>query len=260
MQKIIHVTDTHIVAPGDTLYGIDPAQRLRETLAHISRNHEDASAILITGDLADAGHPAAYELLRDILSDAVLPIHLTIGNHDCRSAFHSVFGGSGFVQTVFDHDGWRFIVLDTKDDASHEGSLDGGRLEWLDAQISEAEGRPVLLAMHHTPGDLHVPRFAVSNLKEPVRFIETIRKSGAVRHMLFGHRHVAAAGALSGIPFTISRGTAQHIVVDLKQMGKPTFVAAAPSYDVVFLDNENVIVHTYDGLDALPAIRPAEPA
>ncbi|TGZ37076.1 hypothetical protein EN805_34690, partial [bacterium M00.F.Ca.ET.162.01.1.1] len=28
MQKIIHITDPHFVAPGKTLYGIDPAQRL----------------------------------------------------------------------------------------------------------------------------------------------------------------------------------------------------------------------------------------
>ncbi|TIU81559.1 MAG: phosphodiesterase, partial [Mesorhizobium sp.] len=84
MQKIIHITDPHFVAPGKTLYGIDPAQRLRDTLDHVSRVHADAKLILITGDLADTGDPAAYALLREILSEVRLPVHLTIGNHDDR--------------------------------------------------------------------------------------------------------------------------------------------------------------------------------
>ena len=49
MHKLIHVTDPHIVPPGDLLYGIDPGQRLRAVLIHIGATHGDAKAILMTG-------------------------------------------------------------------------------------------------------------------------------------------------------------------------------------------------------------------
>ncbi|TIX69328.1 MAG: hypothetical protein E5V21_28005, partial [Mesorhizobium sp.] len=97
---------------------------------------------------------------------------------------------------------------------SHFGCLDGGRFEWLQDQLVRAAGRPVVVAMHHTPADLHVPCFKTSDMKETDRFFSIVRKNASVRHMLFGHRHVAAAGSLSGISFTASRGTAQHIVLD----------------------------------------------
>jgi 3',5'-cyclic AMP phosphodiesterase CpdA len=259
MQKIIHITDPHLVAPDRMLYGIDPAQRLRDTLAHVARVHADAKLILITGDLADTGDPAAYGLLHDILSKVRLPVYLTLGNHDDRSAFRTVFGGDGFAQATVDIDDWRVILLDTKDDVSHFGCLDGGRFEWLKEQLSSAEGRPVVLAMHHTPGNLHVPCFRMGDMKETDRFFSILRRDASVRHMLFGHRHVAAAGSLSGISFTASRGTAQHIVLDWEQHGKPIFVAAAPSYDVVMLEGRDVVVHRHEELEALPVIRPGDP-
>ncbi|UXN57667.1 metallophosphoesterase [Phyllobacterium zundukense] len=247
------------MAPGTMLYGIDPAQRLRDTLTHVSRVHADAKHILMTGDLADTGDPAAYMLLRDILSKVRLPIYLTIGNHDDRGAFRDVFGGEGFVQAAVDLDDWRVVLLDTKDDVSHFGCLGGGRFEWLEEQIADAAGRPIVLAMHHTPGNMHVPCFKTSDMKETDRFFSIVTRTSSVRHMLFGHRHVAAGGTLSGISFTASRGTAQHIVLDWEQYGKPIFVAAAPSYDVVMLDRRDVVVHRHEGLEMLPVIRAGDP-
>ncbi|MEZ2127915.1 MULTISPECIES: phosphodiesterase [unclassified Sinorhizobium] len=260
MQKIIHLTDPHIVAPGRTLYGMDPAQRLRETLAHISRAHPDAVAIVITGDLADTGDPAAYRLLRDILADVRLPVHLTIGNHDRRAAFRDVFGGEGFVQSAIDIDQWRILLLDTNDETSDSGCLDGGRIEWLDAQLADAADRPVLLAMHHTPSNLHAPFFAPEDdMIEPERFLDIVSKHKAVRHMLFGHRHLTAAGSFAGIPFTASRGTAHHIALDFGQRGRSDLVAAPPSYEVVFLEDASVVVHCHHGLETQPLVRPGDP-
>ncbi|WP_461513425.1 metallophosphoesterase [Rhizobium mongolense] len=175
MQKIIHITDPHLVAADKMLYGIDPAQRLRDTLAHVSSIHSDAKLILVTGDLADTGDPAAYALLREILSEVRLPVYLTMGNHDDRSAFRGVFGGEGFVQAAIDLDDWRVVLLDTKDDISHFGCLDGGRFEWLEEQLVHAAGRPVVVAMHHTPGDLHVPCFRMGGMKEIDRFFSIAR-------------------------------------------------------------------------------------
>ena len=61
-------------------------------------------------------------------------------------------------------------------------------------QHESAEGRPVALAMHHTLGHLHMPRFSVSDLKDADQFLALLTRHKNIRHMLFGHRHVAATG------------------------------------------------------------------
>nr|WP_319387850.1 metallophosphoesterase [uncultured Cohaesibacter sp.] len=259
MQKIIHLTDPHLVASGQRLFGLDPAQRLKDTLTHISAHHADAAAILITGDLAKNGDFSAYELLRDMLQDVKIPVHLTVGNHDNRERFHQIFGGEGFVQASIDLEDWRIVLMDSKDETSDCGCLDGGRLEWLEAQLEGAEGRPVVLAMHHTPGNLHMPRFSVSDLKDADQFLALLTRHKNIRHMLFGHRHVAATGTVANIPFTCSRGTSYHIVLEIGRTGKPDFTAAAPSYDCVILEPDTVTIHHFDGIDALPVICPGDP-
>ena len=44
--KFIHITDTHLVPPGQTLCALDPAQRLRATVNSINRLHGDARFVL----------------------------------------------------------------------------------------------------------------------------------------------------------------------------------------------------------------------
>ena len=51
-------------------------------------------AIVITGDLAEHGHPGAYAHLRDLLEAVPVPVHLVAGNHDDRAAMLDVFAGT----------------------------------------------------------------------------------------------------------------------------------------------------------------------
>jgi len=87
MLKHIHLTDTHLVEAGHALYGIDPAWRLRQAIDSINREHPDAGFVIITGDLAHWGEPAAYQALREELAALRVPVRLLIGNHDDRGHF-----------------------------------------------------------------------------------------------------------------------------------------------------------------------------
>ncbi|CDZ68173.1 Hypothetical protein, partial CDS, partial [Neorhizobium galegae bv. orientalis] len=75
-MRIIHVTDTHLVAPGNLLFGIDPMQRLEAVLRKIEAEFSDADLCVISGDLADAGDPEAYQILRDRLGTFPVTIRL----------------------------------------------------------------------------------------------------------------------------------------------------------------------------------------
>ena len=60
--KFIHLTDPHLLAPGRALHGTDPTWRLRRAVASINAEHAEAAFVVITGDLADRGEPAAYAM------------------------------------------------------------------------------------------------------------------------------------------------------------------------------------------------------
>lgn len=57
MLKFIHLTDTHLVTPGQALYGTDPKWRLQRALAAINERHGDSRFMVVTGDLAHWGSP-----------------------------------------------------------------------------------------------------------------------------------------------------------------------------------------------------------
>jgi 3',5'-cyclic AMP phosphodiesterase CpdA len=57
-MKIVQVTDTHLVGPGQSIYGIDPRARLDACFADINARHGDAAFCVLSGDLTDSGEAA----------------------------------------------------------------------------------------------------------------------------------------------------------------------------------------------------------
>src|SRR6188472_150817 len=126
MMKIIQLTDTHLVGPGGSIYGLDPAARLLSCIDSIAEKHPDADLCVLTGDLADQGRVEAYEQLRAILARLKVPYRLLIGNHDSRAHFLQVFpesetDPSGFVQSAMDTPAGRLLFLDTVESGRADG-------------------------------------------------------------------------------------------------------------------------------------------
>ena len=94
-MKFIHISDFHLVAPGEKLWGLDPAARLDRCLDDIATWHDDAGFCAITGDLANAGDPAAYGWLAERLSSFPLKCLIIPGNHDEREALAEAFPDAG---------------------------------------------------------------------------------------------------------------------------------------------------------------------
>ena len=122
-MKFVILTDTHFVARGRKLYGLDPTERLGAAVDRINRDHPDISFVIVTGDLAHWGEDAAYENLASVLADLNAPTILMMGNHDKRDPFGRYFPGvardaSGFVQSVHPFDAATVITLDTLNEAA----------------------------------------------------------------------------------------------------------------------------------------------
>lgn len=152
--KFIVLSDLHLGPPGVPVNGLDTGARLAEALDVITRDHADAAFVLLAGDLADRGEVAAYHHLRDRIAALPMPVHITLGNHDDRAAFLSVFGSDrddpqGRVSQAIDAGGHRIVLLDTTEPGLVGGRLCQGRLDWLAARLNEARDRPVIVVQHH---------------------------------------------------------------------------------------------------------------
>jgi len=256
-MKIIHLTDLHLVTPGQRLYGLDPHARLLAAIDDINASHTDTDFVLITGDLAHHGEAAAYEALKAAVNRLALPYHLLLGNHDDRAAFLRVFpetavDDGGFVQGSVTTPGGTFIFLDTHEPGTHEGSLCEARLAWLDRTLANLQGGPAFLALHHPPLPLAIPAMDILALRQGREVAAILKRRGNVRHIFFGHVHRPIHGTWHGIPFSTLRGLNHQVAMHFDVQSGIPGSHEPPAYAIILIDDASVVVHVHDFLDASP--------
>ncbi len=255
-MKIIHLTDTHLVDPGQMLYGLDPRARLDAAIADINAHHADAALAVVTGDLTHFGDAAAYANFREAMTALRVPHLVLVGNHDkratCLAALtHAPRDPNGFVQGVHDTKAGRFIFLDTLDETSHAGQMCAKRLDWLAQTLSGApQNAPLFVFMHHPPFPVGVQAMDEIALKERAAFAEIIAPHRTrIRHLFFGHVHRPISGSWNGIPFSTLRGTSHQVAFALDPLAPHLASHEPPAYGVVLIDHDSVVVHAHDFLD-----------
>ena len=186
--KFIHLTDPHIIASPNTLFGTNVHHHLRCAVDSINRNFSDAKLCMITGDLAHWGEAQAYAELKEILAELKVPWHLLMGNHDARVAARDTFpelpwSKDGFLHYRMDTAAGVFLVLDTVDDGNNNGRLCESRLRWLRQQLldSQASRDDVFLFMHHPPMKIGIHSMDLIGMANPEDLIAVLQAS-AQRH------------------------------------------------------------------------------
>jgi 3',5'-cyclic AMP phosphodiesterase CpdA len=266
-MKLIHITDTHFVAPGLKLYGLDPRARLDAAVSDINTHHGDATLAVVTGDLTHWGEPAAYANFSACIARLSMPVVTLVGNHDrratCLEALRSApRDPNGFVQGTQDTTAGRLVFLDTLDETSHAGQMCEKRFHWLERALAEAPAeKPIFLFMHHPPFEVGVHAMDKIALAERERFRAVVAPHvRRIRHLFFGHVHRPIFGSWAGIPFSTIRGTNHQVWFDLDPAGPHLTSHEPPAYGVVLLGPDGVVVHAHDYLDASPRFPFSNPA
>ncbi|MDX8465712.1 phosphodiesterase [Mesorhizobium sp. VK23B] len=247
-MKIVHLSDIHMCPDGHSIYGLDPFKRLNAVIAHINANHGDADACVVTGDLADAGDEASYARLRQCLANLRIPFFLTLGNHDRRKNFKSVFGNefadpNGFLQSsIRINENNRIVILDTLDESREDGGiLCERRMDWLRSELARDTEIPTVVFLHHPPKDLGERYFRDMLLSNGRELLDALRL-GNVRHISFGHVHFPVSGRYSCYSFSSSRGTCQTISTVFSER-KALMIERSASYELILGDEDCVVVH-----------------
>ncbi|MBI3517713.1 MAG: phosphodiesterase [Proteobacteria bacterium] len=250
---IAQMTDLHIKPPGQLAYGrVDTAAMLRAAIASLIALRPAPDALLLTGDLVDAGGGAEYALLRALLAPVRCPIYLIPGNHDERAALRAGFAdhaylppGDGFIQYVIDDHAVRLIGLDTLVPGEAGGRLCTARLDWLAAQLDAAPARPTVVFLHHPPfatGIAHMDRIGLDGAAP---FAALIRRHAQVECVLAGHLHRPIQARWAGTVASTAPAPCHQVVLDLNPDGPAHFVMEPPGYQLHrYTPEAGIVSHT----------------
>lgn len=245
-MKLIQMTDIHLTAPGDTIGGRDPNANFERALAHALRQHPDAEALIITGDLSDWGERGDYERLKDRLERLPVPTHLAIGNHDDRETFLEVFpelaNSDGHVQKAFRLSRGTGIILDSWGPASHAGFYCRTRCAWLCKALAVVDG-PVFLFMHHHPIPTHIgPADRIMLQDADALGAVVAANRSKIAHIFFGHCHLPLAGSFHGVPVSAPRGTNHAGFANFGEKDQLLASDLPEAYAVIVVDGPAVTV------------------
>lgn len=255
-MKFIHLSDIHILPRPQTIKGVDVCARLDAAVESINANFADAELCMVTGDMTDSAEIESYIEARRILDRLPMPWHALMGNHDGHSSnakkvlANLPWQPDGSLQYTLDTAVGTFIVLDS----SVVGHLDSGRLSrsrlaYLREQlvIAQASQKDVFLFMHHVPFDIGIHWLDGMKLENGDELWDVLRGFDNVRQIFMGHIHRPTHGSWHGIPFSTVRSTAHQVALRFEH--EHQFIGETPSYAVVLVDEDQVVIHDHSFLE-----------
>ena len=253
-QKILVMTDIHLLTAGKTIIGLDPYARFCAALAHARENHPDAVRLVLTGDLTDTGKPEEYQRLHTALKDFDIPISFLIGNHDRRAEFRRAFPDApvdenGFIQSVVDLGDTVLVCLDTVNDIApdrdHSGVFCQKRRDWLVRVLSATREKRVLIFMHHPPFQVGFSGMDAIALVDGADFIQLLQGFD-IAHLIAGHVHRTISGSTAGLSFSMFKSTCHQMPMDMTATNMMLSVDEPPAYGIILLGKDSVIAHSDD--------------
>ncbi|MFC3615395.1 metallophosphoesterase family protein [Lutimaribacter marinistellae] len=221
MTRFLHVTDLHVSAPQT-----NDATRQTDTVAALDRLIEVAlrldprpDFIVASGDLTNVGDEASYRLLAERFEGFDIPVHMTLGNHDRRAGWHSVFPGHHAAPDgPVDHDavlgGVHVVALDSSVPGRVSGALDDEQIERAAEMLGRNPDLPKLVAIHHPPRLDPSRNFAWATLDQhSTDRLASLLEGRSVLAVLSGHVHMNRVAMWHGVPLVVTMG--QQSTVDL---------------------------------------------
>lgn len=204
------LSDTHIdLDPAKiSRQGVNMADHLRRVVAEVLAEKDSLAGVIINGDCAyNNGQADDYTLLLDLLhplTEAGIPLHFTLGNHDDREIFRSTLGKTaGTASLAAKHCSLletplaNLILLDSLRYVNKvEGEIGAEQLAWLGEVLQSHPDKPAIVIAHHYPQapqqetDAEKKKPRITGLVDTEPFLELLRTHRSAKAYLYGHSHV----------------------------------------------------------------------
>jgi 3',5'-cyclic-AMP phosphodiesterase len=233
---IAQVSDPHVTVPGGSPgAGVDSHARLALTLERIAALAPRPEAIVMSGDLVEAGTDAEYARLGALLAASPIPVLVMAGNHDDRDAMARAFPdhaerfGAHGLHYVVAIGPLRLVMLDSLVPGRPGGALPQGEIDWLDATLSAKRRAPTIVFVHHPPATTGLAHVDRSALHDDRAFAATIRRHPQV---CCGHLHRAVMVNWAGTTLSVCPSTAHQFALDLRPDGRLRPVDGPPAFQL----------------------------
>ena len=244
---IAHLSDTHFqVGP----LGALPAAGLNLALGRLLTLEPRPDCVVITGDLADVGDPAAYADLHALLDRCPVPVHLTTGNHDLPAAMIAEFGGTRYLADgksthyAVEYPQATIIVADTNIPGSPAGRLGPEQLSWIDSVLAARPAVPAFLALHHPPTALGMPFLDGMRLADGAELGVVLAKHSNVARILAGHVHRVVSAPFAGSLVTTAPSTYRQANLRLHDDAPPGYLNEPTGMLLHVLSGKECVTHT----------------
>lgn len=205
MIVLAHLSDTHLDDHPQS------AERTARVMRYLHALPRPVDAILITGDIADHGDVAEYQLAAELFASPY-PVLTCPGNHDVRDAYRKGLlgdsrGGDSPINARRDVAGGVVLLCDSSIPGRDDGRLDDVTFGWLADQLAAVPaGTPVFVAFHHPPVAVHHPFMDSIRLRPAQPLAQLLASHPQVVAVLTGHAHTAAASSFAGRPLLVAPG------------------------------------------------------
>lgn len=246
MTLLIQLTDTHILPPGEVLYGeVDTAKHLRETVQKINRMQPIPDVVVVTGDLVERGDKAGYQHFIDLIEPLKMPVYVIPGNHDDSQIMREAFSDTSYFpvsddtfQYVIEDLPFRILALNSRSDGTELPEFDERRLSWLRHQLGQSD-KPVLIALHHPPMKTGIELIDMGGSEWFQGLKSVLAEHSLVKLVICGHCHTDLCGRISQVPVYMASATSHQLIATRGINIAPATVieAAAPTLHQ-FIDGE----------------------
>lgn len=197
----------------------DIVQNARRTLREIKNARPDF--FVIDGDFVDEASPADIAFAKSILDEEIgdsIPYYYVPGNHEVMGGpianFQAVFGDT---HRVFDHNGTRFITLDTSALTIRGSGFDQYALlrSALDSAATASDIRSVVLVEHVPPRDPTPGKGSQLNDRKEAGLVEKWladfqSSTGKPATFIGGHVGTFHADRVDGVPYFINGNSGKN--------------------------------------------------
>ena len=218
---ITQISDCHIACP--PAEGTDRLGDLQRCVDYVNALDPQPDLVVHTGDIAHDGARIEYEKAAEKLKRLRADLCVIPGNRDDRGQLRETFAQhlpaschEKFLQYMVSTGKLCVIMLDTASTESNKGRLCRDRLDHLNDMLEQADGRPVVVFMHHPPFEIAVASvpFQFEDRANLAEFSEILSRHSNVRRICCGHSHRTASGQVVGISASTISSTAKDLRMD----------------------------------------------
>lgn len=198
------LSDTHIPESPETIASeTNMTANLRQVVREITALEAQPAGVFVNGDCAHVkGLPGDYvNFVRCVtpLVDALLPLHLTLGNHDDRGPFYDALAPQRHAREVVESKhvsvvesplaNW-FLLDSLKEVNVTAGKLGNVQRDWLAGALAARSDKPALVMVHHNPQfEPPAEGKAWGGIQDTAELFELLGRHSNVKALIFGHSH-----------------------------------------------------------------------